>query len=338
MTKCKVNVKKGVVNDEVRDSLYRWRRSIKREYYPTSVFAPHAILDDDSCDLLASVRPIRTKEFLARVIEYGWAYWDRHGDELLNWFCTQTIPPLQPLPKCPKPPSATLKPSTSRKQATEQLAGPSMSTPTSYSSSANKRPQLETHPAPNLSHYNTPTISPYVYPPLVSSRAPTSWSYATPCQHGTPMAIPPHMYPPSMSSRAPTSQSCATPHQHQMPTSGSQGSPLMYHTAPPTGFSSPQFMMGPQGFGVGHVSSTDRFRRFAPMPLSSRAYSTPGTITTPSQSLLVNLGLTADFRMPVPQHNVLFEPQSSVPMDLDLDFEASPPIVPSQGFHGKYIP
>src|SRR5882762_6332682 len=73
------------------------------------------------------------------------------------------------------------------------------------------------------------------------------------------MAIPPHMYPPSMSSRAPMSQSCATPHQHQMPTSGSQGSPLMYHTALPTGFSSPQFMMGPQGFGVGHVSSTDRF-------------------------------------------------------------------------------
>jgi hypothetical protein len=58
------------------------------------------------------------------------------------------------------------------------------------------------------------------------------------------------------------------------------------------------------------------------------------------QSLLVNLGLTADFRTRAPQHNVLFEPWSLVPMDLDPDFKASPPspIVPSQGFCGKYIP
>jgi len=61
------------------------------------------------------------------------------------------------------------------------------------------------------------------------------------------------------------------------------------------------------------------------------------TITTPGQPLLVNLGLTADFPMPVPQDNVLFEHQFSVPMDLDPYFKASPPIVPSQGFCDKYI-
>jgi hypothetical protein len=139
ITKRKVNIKKGVINEQVHNSLYSWRRSIKLQHYPASIFAPHAILDDDSCDRLASVGPIKTKEFLAHVIEHGWAYWDRHGDELFNWFCNQTIPPLQPLPK---PPNAPPKPRTSRKRAAEQFAGPSSSSmPISHSSSANKRPR-----------------------------------------------------------------------------------------------------------------------------------------------------------------------------------------------------
>jgi hypothetical protein len=46
------------------------------------------------------------------------------------------------------------------------------------------------------------------------------------------------------------------------------------------------------------------------------AYSTPGTTTTPDQSLLVNLGLTADPQTPTPQYNVLFRLQSSVPIQI----------------------
>jgi hypothetical protein len=189
-----------------------------------------------------------------------------------------------------------------------------------------------------------------MYPPLVSARAPASWSNVTPRQC-TLTAIPPHMYPPLASSSTPTSWSYATPYWRQMPslsTSESQVSASMHHTTPPTEFSSPQFMMGPQGFvpsnPVGHLSSTDRFGRFSmppsppshPTPLSSRAYSTP-TAPTPGPSLLFNLGLTADFRTPAAQCNVLSQPQFSIPMDLDPDFEASPPIVPSQGFRDKNI-
>jgi hypothetical protein len=316
-TKRKVNIKRGIINEEVRDSLYSWQKSIKHKHYPTSIFAPHAILDDDSCDLLASVGPIQNKEFLARVIEHGWAYWDRHRGELFNWLGNQTIPPLQPLRKPPKPASATLKPSTSQKRAAEQFAVPT-STPTSHSSSANKRPRLEAHPAPNPSNY-------------------------------TPMAIPPHIYTLPASSRTPTSWNYAIQHQHQIPSlsaSGSQASTSMHHSAPPTQFSSPQFMMGPQGFiPSNHLSSTERFGRFSvplstpshPMPLSSHAYSTP-TTAAPSPSLLLNLGLTADFRTPAPRRNVLFQSQFLVPMDLDPDFDHNPPIVPSQGSRDQDIP
>ena len=78
----------------------------------------------------------------------------------------------------------------------------------------------------------------------------------------------------------------------------------MHYTTPPTGFSSPQFMMGPQGFTpsepIDSLSSTNHFGRFAvlpspsshPIPLSSRAYSTP-TAAIPNPSLLFNLDLTA---------------------------------------------
>ena len=73
------------------------------------------------------------------------------------------------------------------------------------------------------------------------------------------------------------------------------------------------------------------------MSVTSAAESLSPTTATPSPSLLFNLGLTADFHTPAPQRDVLSQPQFSIPMDLDPNFKASPPIVPSQGFRDKNI-
>jgi hypothetical protein len=65
-------VKRGVANDAIRDALYAWRRTIKRQYYPKAVWAPQAILDNGTCELLASVGPITTIARLAQLIQSTW--------------------------------------------------------------------------------------------------------------------------------------------------------------------------------------------------------------------------------------------------------------------------
>ena len=65
-------IKKGVADDTVRDALYTWRCTIKQKYYSKAVWAPQAILDNSTCELLASVGPIGTKDRLAQLIKSTW--------------------------------------------------------------------------------------------------------------------------------------------------------------------------------------------------------------------------------------------------------------------------
>jgi len=102
-----VNIKKGVLTPEVCLALYTWWCSIKEQHYSKAIWAPHTILDDNTCDLLASVGPIATRDHLAWLIQTGWAYWDKHVDKLFQFLDNINIASLQPLPK-----SAPSQPST----------------------------------------------------------------------------------------------------------------------------------------------------------------------------------------------------------------------------------
>jgi hypothetical protein len=88
-------IKRGVMNDAVRDALYAWRRTIKRQHYPKAVWAPQAILDNGTCELLASVGPITTMACLAQLIQSTWHRWEKHSGDLFKLLLTLNIPPLQ---------------------------------------------------------------------------------------------------------------------------------------------------------------------------------------------------------------------------------------------------
>ena len=53
----------------VIESLYLWRRSIKRERYLTVLWAPHAILDNVIVELISCVVPLVLEAALARILE-----------------------------------------------------------------------------------------------------------------------------------------------------------------------------------------------------------------------------------------------------------------------------
>ncbi|KAG6848038.1 hypothetical protein H0H93_003957 [Arthromyces matolae] len=76
----------------VRKALYTWRRSVKDELFPRALWAPHALLDDSICELLASVVPITTKEKLEKLLKGVWAQWDTFGDRLFECLAALDIP------------------------------------------------------------------------------------------------------------------------------------------------------------------------------------------------------------------------------------------------------
>ncbi|KAJ7463672.1 hypothetical protein FB451DRAFT_1340978 [Mycena latifolia] len=88
--------KKGLPVDSVRQSLYGWRRTIKKEKYPRALFSPLAILDDDACERLSSIGPIQSLEQLAQHLG-GWARWDTLGVSLFQFMSGLDIPELVPL-------------------------------------------------------------------------------------------------------------------------------------------------------------------------------------------------------------------------------------------------
>ncbi|KAK7052472.1 hypothetical protein R3P38DRAFT_2860529 [Favolaschia claudopus] len=85
-------------------------------HFPRSLFAPHALLDDSTCDLLASVGPIESLDMLKQLLESGWSHWERFGNHLYVYLHNLNIPPL-PLP----PPRQKSSSSTASSASAPQL-------------------------------------------------------------------------------------------------------------------------------------------------------------------------------------------------------------------------
>src|SRR5882762_2379275 len=81
----------------MREALYTWRCNIKRQYYPRAVWAPQAILDNATCELLASVGPIDTLTCLEQLTRLTWHRWEQHSSELFKLLSGLNIPSLIPL-------------------------------------------------------------------------------------------------------------------------------------------------------------------------------------------------------------------------------------------------
>ncbi|KAF7352556.1 ATP-dependent DNA helicase Q-like 3 [Mycena venus] len=106
-------IRKGPPVDSVRQSLFKWRREVKKMDYPNSIFAAHAILDDATCELLSSIGPVDDIVTLEQLLKSSWSRWAELGNRLYVYMRGLKIPPLPPPPTRKKKPSAAPQPSTS---------------------------------------------------------------------------------------------------------------------------------------------------------------------------------------------------------------------------------
>ena len=185
-TQRQTTIKKGIVIDSVRDALYAWRRTIKHQHYPKAVWAPQAILDNATCELLASVGPINTMARLEQLIRPTWHRWEQHSNELFELVRDLNIPPL--------PVNSTSK----KRAATASSSQPATSSKRPRTSVRSATAAAPMHPAITSSSPFAPFL-----PVPSQARTPSSHSMQslvytqpyvpTPIQHRYPHAPPSSM-------------------------------------------------------------------------------------------------------------------------------------------------
>ncbi|KAJ7273824.1 P-loop containing nucleoside triphosphate hydrolase protein [Mycena rebaudengoi] len=186
--------KKGLPVDSVRQALYDWRRSCKKELYPRALFAPQALLDDDTCERLSAIGPI-------------------HSLKINSFMMTLDIPPVTARTR-----KRQVHPDTANKRArtvtetvrTTARRAPTQSTPSARSSVTVPPAQVYQNPYPY--HYaprtpiagpSTPTSTPFPHhPPQTPSvsythlpRSAAPYSYGQYPPHLSPYVNPPVQYP-----------------------------------------------------------------------------------------------------------------------------------------------
>ncbi|KAJ6590767.1 hypothetical protein B0H10DRAFT_2332053, partial [Mycena sp. CBHHK59/15] len=150
-------IRKGPPVDSVRQALFRWRRKIKKMHYPHALFAPHAILDDATCEVLASIGPIDSIDPLQQLLQSGWSRWEELGDRLYAYMHGLVIPPLpapvtrkKPAPTVQEPPasatSTTSIPSTSRATSQDKRRHPTHGTSLDDAAPSARRPRMKATP------------------------------------------------------------------------------------------------------------------------------------------------------------------------------------------------
>jgi len=200
-------------------------------HYPKAVWAPQAILDNGTCELLASVGPITTIARLAQLIQSTWYRWEKHSGDLFELLLTLNIPPLQ----------VPVKTTSNKRAGTASSSQPSTSS---------KRPRISAQSA------TTSFVSP-AQATITSSR----FSLPLPVASSQTLAFPstPWPQPPPSLPLAPTSSE--PPHVH----AASARTPLMstiaqyptYSTYNSVSFHSPAFRKF--SFATPNISSTTAY-------------------------------------------------------------------------------
>ncbi|KAJ7911261.1 P-loop containing nucleoside triphosphate hydrolase protein [Mycena leptocephala] len=176
------SAKKGLPVDSVRQSLYGWRREIRKQQYPRAVFGPHAILDDDTCEILAGIGPVHSREQLSQHLS-GWARWDKLGTSLFEFMATLDIPAIAPRGRkravamdAPESESANKRARTDV-PSTSHLPPPSPALCSHYEHTRQPEPHASTStPQPRqLSHRHIPPAVTPSRPPYPAYYSPYQW-------------------------------------------------------------------------------------------------------------------------------------------------------------------
>ncbi|KAJ7643852.1 P-loop containing nucleoside triphosphate hydrolase protein [Roridomyces roridus] len=178
-------IRKGPAVDSVREALFNWRREIKKKHFSHALFAPHAILDDATCELLASIGPIDTIAPLQQLLQSSWSRWNEFGQQLFEYMHKLPIPPLPaPAPRkkatAPQPPPPTSTPSTPGPSSTASL--PAKRTHPTHGTAHDTDAPLRTRPRPGASTYTSQPTTPQR---LSATPTPTHQYYAMPLTPST---------------------------------------------------------------------------------------------------------------------------------------------------------
>ncbi|KAJ6557142.1 P-loop containing nucleoside triphosphate hydrolase protein [Mycena sp. CBHHK59/15] len=164
-------IRRGAPVDSVRQSLFDWRRSMKKMHFAGSLFAPHALLDDATCELLASVGPIDSIDMLKQLLD-GWSWWQEFGVRLYVYLHNLDIPSL-PAPAARKKRAADTTPATPSPVTSSTAAKrrhPTHSTPADFSAPPSQRQRAEfavpraLPPAPSTTARAPPVVVPRPLP------------------------------------------------------------------------------------------------------------------------------------------------------------------------------
>ncbi|KAJ7753252.1 P-loop containing nucleoside triphosphate hydrolase protein [Mycena metata] len=135
-------IRKGPPVASVRQALFTWRRNILKMHYPGRYFAANAILDDATCELLASVGPIDDLDMLHQLLASSWSRWDDLGDRLYAYLHGLDIPALPPPPAQKKPAAAVPQPPPNAPTPSASRPVPPPSRQQPQAPAAPKRPNL----------------------------------------------------------------------------------------------------------------------------------------------------------------------------------------------------
>ncbi|KAJ7330376.1 P-loop containing nucleoside triphosphate hydrolase protein [Mycena albidolilacea] len=91
-------IRRGPAVDSIRQELFSWQCAMKKQHYPYAVFAPHALLDDAICEILASIGPLEDIATLKQLLGTSWSHWDELRDSLFTLMRSLDIAPLPPPP------------------------------------------------------------------------------------------------------------------------------------------------------------------------------------------------------------------------------------------------
>ncbi|KAJ7084890.1 P-loop containing nucleoside triphosphate hydrolase protein [Mycena belliarum] len=315
-------IRRGPAVDSVRTALFLWRRNIKKMHYPGNVFAPHALLDDATCELLASVGPVESMERLEQLLGSSWSLWDRFGVPLYVYLRTLDIPPLPPPPprtrKAPSaPPFLAIPPPETPAQIPNKRAHSSHSTSQDTAAPApqRRRQGLET-PSPvtfeaqaPLRPRPQPRRRPVAQQPSTPHTQVASTSFQAPHLH-TPS---PHHLPQNFPSTplrtstipAPSTYPGSSHPQPYGPLSHYQPYPGMYYTPPAAHYYPYPYPYGPP--------ASNPPPHIYPPPLAQNPYAPPAFAGSPS-----------------PLVGVVSHSVTSLPPPAEPPAEASYSVFPSQ--------
>ncbi|KAF8867590.1 P-loop containing nucleoside triphosphate hydrolase protein, partial [Infundibulicybe gibba] len=84
--------KRGQPNETVKSTLHKWRTLVVERDFPSTLFGASGLLKDETIELLASIGPIESLEYLERVLAGRWTWFSIYGSELYSQLQELTIP------------------------------------------------------------------------------------------------------------------------------------------------------------------------------------------------------------------------------------------------------